>query len=66
MPKNKTHSGTSKRFKVTGTGKIRRRHAFLRHININKTTKQKRRLRKPGLVDKTNEYAIKRLIPYMF
>jgi large subunit ribosomal protein L35 len=66
MPKQKTHRGAAKRFRVTGTGKIRRRHAFLRHININKTTKQKRRLRKPGLVDKTNAYAIRRLIPYLF
>jgi large subunit ribosomal protein L35 len=66
MPKIKTNRATAKRFKVTGTGKIRRRRAFLRHININKTTKQKRRLRKPGLVDKSNEYAIKRLIPYLF
>jgi large subunit ribosomal protein L35 len=54
MPKIKTNRATAKRFKVTGTGKIRRRRAFLRHININKTTKQKRHLRKPGLVDKSN------------
>ena len=66
MPKMKTNRATAKRFKVTGTGKIKRRRAFLRHININKTTKQKRHLRKPGLVDKSNEYAIKRLIPYLF
>ena len=65
MPKIKTNRSTAKRFKVTGTGKVRRRHAFLRHININKTRKQKRRLRKPGLVDKSNERAIKRLIPYL-
>ena len=66
MPKMKTNRATAKRFKVTGTGKIKRRRAFLRHININKTTKQKRHLRKPGLVDKSNEYAIRRLIPYLF
>ena len=66
MPKIKTNRATAKRFKVTGTGKIRRRRGFVRHININKTTKQKRHLRKPGLVDKSNEYAIKRLIPYLF
>ena len=66
MPKIKTNRATAKRFKVTGTGKIKRRRAFLRHININKTTKQKRHLRKPGLVDKSNEYAIRRLIPYLF
>jgi large subunit ribosomal protein L35 len=65
MPKIKTNRATAKRFKVTGTGKVKRRHAFLRHININKTRKQKRRLRKPGLVHKSNERAIKRLIPYL-
>ena len=37
MPKIKTNRATAKRFKVTGTGKIKRRQAFLRHININKT-----------------------------
>jgi large subunit ribosomal protein L35 len=66
MPKMKTNRATAKRFKVTGTGKIRRRRAFLRHININKTRKQKRRLRQPGVVHKSNEAAIKRLLPYAF
>ena len=65
MPKIKTNRATAKRFKVTGTGKVRRRHAFLRHININKTRKQKRRLRKPALVHKSNERTIKKLIPYL-
>ena len=65
MPKQKTRRGAAKRFKMTGTGKVKRRHAFLRHILNHKTRKQKRRLRKPALVDKANEKAIKRLIPYM-
>ena len=65
MPKMKTRRGAAKRFKMTGTGKVKRRHGFLRHININKTRKQKRRLRKPGLVHKTNERAIKILLPYL-
>ena len=65
MPKMKTSRGAAKRFKVTGTGKVKRRRAFLRHININKTRKQKRRLRQSTTVDKTNERAIKRLLPYL-
>ena len=65
MPKIKTSRGAAKRFKVTGTGKLKRRHGFLRHILTNKTRKQKRRLGKSALVDKTNEKALKRLLPYL-
>ncbi|MGH7965107.1 MAG: 50S ribosomal protein L35 [Candidatus Binatia bacterium] len=65
MPKMKTNRGAAKRFKVTGTGKVRRRHAYLRHILSTKTRKQKRRLRHPTLVDATDVKAIKRLIPYL-
>ena len=65
MPKIKTSRGAAKRFKMTGTGKVKRRRAFLRHINVNKTPKQRRRLGKSTLVDKTNEKAIKRLLPYL-
>jgi large subunit ribosomal protein L35 len=65
MPKMKTNRGAAKRFKTTGTGRVKRRRAFLRHININKTPKQRRRLGKSTLVDPTNEKAIKRLIPYL-
>ena len=63
--KLKTHKGAAKRFKITAKGKVKRRRAFLRHINSHKTRKQKRRLGKPAIVDKANEKAIKRLIPYM-
>ena len=42
MPKIKTHRGAAKRFKVTGTGKVHRKHAYLRHILSTKTRKQKR------------------------
>ena len=65
MPKIKTRRGAAKRFKMTGTGKVKRRRGYLRHININKTRKQKRRLGKPAIVDKANEKAIKRLLPYL-
>ena len=44
MPKMKTHKGTAKRFKVTGSGKIRRRRAFLNHILEKKSPSRKRRL----------------------
>jgi len=65
MPKLKTNRAAAKRFKLTAKGKVKRRRAFLRHINSHKTRKQKRRLGKPALVDKTNEKAIKRLLPYL-
>ena len=65
MPKIKTRRGAAKRFKVTGTGKVRRKHAYLRHILSSKTRKQKRRLRQPTLVAATDVKAIKRMIPYL-
>ncbi len=65
MPKIKTCRGAAKRFKTTGSGKVKRRRAFLRHINTSKTRKQKRHLRKSTLVDKANQKSIKRLIPYL-
>jgi len=65
MPKIKTSRGAAKRFKVTATGKVKRRRGYLRHILSHKTRKQKRRLGKAAIVDKTNERAIKRLLPYL-
>ncbi|MGL4411718.1 MAG: 50S ribosomal protein L35 [Bacteroidales bacterium] len=50
MPKMKTNSGAKKRFALTGSGKIKRKHAFKRHILTKKTTKQKRNLTQSGLV----------------
>ena len=50
MPKMKTKSSAKKRFKLTGTGKIKRKHAFKSHILTKKGTKQKRNLTKIGLV----------------
>ena len=66
MPKLKTRRGAAKRFTMTSKGKVKRRKGFLRHNLTNKTSKQKRHLRKPGLVDNSNEYAIRRLIPYLY
>jgi len=65
MPKIKTSRGAAKRFKMTGTGKIKRHKAFLRHQLTCKTSKAKRHLRHAGVVDATNAKAIKRLAPYL-
>jgi large subunit ribosomal protein L35 len=65
MPKIKTSRGAAKRFKVTGSGKIRRRKANLRHILTTKTRKQKRNLRQAAIVDPANVKSIRRLIPYL-
>lgn len=50
MPKQKTHKGAAKRFKVTATGKVTRHHAMHSHMLTSKTTKRKRNLRKATLV----------------
>lgn len=62
MHKNKTNSAAKKRFKLTGTGKIKRKHAFHSHILTKKTTKQKRNLTHSALVHPTNEVRMKALL----
>jgi len=64
MPKLKTHSGAAKRFKKTATGKVKRGHAFARHILTTKTTKKKRKLDQDVMLDKADLRKIKRMIPY--
>jgi large subunit ribosomal protein L35 len=64
MPKLKTRRGAAKRFTITSKGKVKRRKGFLRHILSNKTSKQKRHLRRATYVDKADEKSIKRLMPY--
>lgn len=54
MPKVKTNSSAKKRFALTGTGKIKRKHAFKNHILTKKSTKRKRNLAKFAMVHKTN------------
>lgn len=54
MPKVKTNSGAKKRFRLTGTGKIKRHHAFHSHILTKKTKKQKRNLVHQAIVDSDN------------
>lgn len=62
MPKAKTHSGLKKRIKITGTGKIKRGHAYTGHLKTNKTHKENKQLAKSALVDKTDEKRIRQLI----
>jgi large subunit ribosomal protein L35 len=64
MPKLKTNRGAAKRFKTTGTGKIRRSKANKNHILTKKTPKRKRNLRKSAIVDATNTRGLRRLLPY--
>lgn len=64
MPKLKTHSGASKRFKKTGTGKVKRGHSFLRHILTSKDTKRKRKLRHSVVLSPADAAKVKRMIPY--
>ncbi|CAM4193546.1 MULTISPECIES: 50S ribosomal protein L35 [Flavobacterium] len=59
MPKMKTKSSAKKRFKVTGSGKIKRKHAFKSHILTKKSKKRKLALTHAGLVHKTDEKSIK-------
>ena len=62
MPKVKTNSGAKKRFKLTASGKIKRKHAFKSHILTKKATKRKRNLTKMTVVDATDEKRIKHLL----
>ncbi len=65
MPKMKTKRSAAKRFKVTGSGKLKRNKAYRRHILTKKSPKTKRNLRKPALVDESNVKPMKRLLPYI-
>ena len=62
MQKIKTNSGSKKRFALTGTGKIKRKHAFHSHILTKKTKKQKRNLVHSGLVHSANLNQVKELL----
>jgi large subunit ribosomal protein L35 len=64
MPKLKTHKGAAKRFKKTGTGKIKRHKAYLRHILTSKAKKRKKKLGSSTLVSDADVRKVKRMIPY--
>ncbi|EJO5349091.1 50S ribosomal protein L35 [Clostridium botulinum] len=65
MPKMKTKRAAAKRFKVTGTGKLKRAKAFRSHILTKKSTKTKRNLRKAGYVSESQEKVMKKVLPYL-
>ncbi len=65
MPKIKTRRGAAKRFKKTGSGKIRRSKAYRRHILTKMSSKRKRHLRKQTLVDAADVPRVRRLLPYL-
>ena len=62
MPKTKTHSGAKKRFKVTGAGKLLRRHAMKSHLLEHKSPKRKRRFSKDAAVAPQDESGIKKML----
>jgi large subunit ribosomal protein L35 len=62
MPKMKRNRSAQKRFRLTSSGKVRRNHAFVRHILTKKTRKRKRQLRHPALVSPADARRIKRLL----
>jgi len=65
MPKMKTKRGAAKRFKVTGSGRVKRARAYRRHLLTTKSRKRKRHLRHAGMVSPANEKEIKRLLKYL-
>ena len=65
MPKMKTSRTAAKRFKVTGTCKLKRSKAYKRHILTKKSTKRKRNLRQAAMTDATNVKNMKKILPYL-
>jgi large subunit ribosomal protein L35 len=66
MPKLKTHRGAAKRFKVTGTGKIKRGKGYKSHLLTSKPPKRTRKLRTAALVSESDHAGIAKLLPYSF
>jgi large subunit ribosomal protein L35 len=64
MPKMKSKKGAAKRFRVRGSGSIKRGGAYKRHILTKKTTKRKRQMRKRSAVHDTNVAAVRAMLPY--
>ena len=62
--KLKTHKGAAKRFKITATGKVKRRHAFARHILTKKAAGRKRQLSRPVIASDADSPTIRRMLPY--
>ena len=64
MPKLKTNKAAQKRFKISRSGKIKRKKAFLRHILTSKGKGRKRHLRQTGYIHEADEKAVRQLLPY--
>ncbi|MBN1466528.1 50S ribosomal protein L35 [candidate division KSB1 bacterium] len=64
MPKMKSNRASSKRFRRTGSGRIRKNNAYARHILTKKSQKRKRKLRKPGLIAAADEKRVRQLISH--
>jgi large subunit ribosomal protein L35 len=62
--KMKSNSGAKKRFKLTASGRVKRKRAFLRHNLGHKKSKVKRKLRRTGYIFKTQEHQVKAMLPY--
>ncbi len=62
MPKMKTKSGAKKRFTLTGTGKLKRKHAYKSHILTKKSKKRKRNLTYTAIVEKADDKGIRRML----
>ncbi len=65
MPKIKTSKAAAKRFKKTGTGKLKRMKAYKSHILTKKSAKRKRNLRQSTVTDATNSKVMKKILPYL-
>lgn len=65
MPKFKTHRASAKRFKLTASGQLKRGHAYTSHRFHGKTKKQRRQLRKSGLVHSTVVRNYRKMLPYL-
>lgn len=65
MPKMKSNSGAKKRFRITGKGKVRFKRAYHSHILTTKTTKKKRKQRRPAILADADVKQVKRLLPYL-
>lgn len=64
MPKIKTRKSAAKRYTITGSGKVRYKKQGSRHILTKKSSKRKRKLRRPGLINSVEKKRIKSLLPY--
>jgi large subunit ribosomal protein L35 len=65
MPKMKSHRGAAKRFRKTGTGKLKFQHKNKRHILTKMSSKRKRHLREDGIVCKADETRLRQMVPYL-